>query len=213
MLVNADHKVFMRTFLFILFLLPIASLHAQSGYIKVNKDSTIVGFLRYYVGIRDGRPGYELWRTKTDKNPIKIPKAEIYEYAIKNDTFKVLQQFKPFPDSDTYFELVDAELKNSGKVNLYVIANYVNAQSVSVYNGGGVIPAIILDSNMGHYSYIYILEDPRTNSLRALPSKHDELLEALMDFFPEKYITKYETVKGKITYKTVPDVVELYNSR
>jgi len=60
---------------------------------------------------------------------------------------------------------------------------------------------------------MYILEDEKTGLLRALPSKKDRLIESLKEFFPEKYITKYNEVKGVINYKSVPDVVKLYNSK
>jgi hypothetical protein len=188
------------------------SLFGQNGYIKLDNDSTLVGYLRYYVAIKDGHQGIELWRTKKDKEPLKIPKWTINEYAIKSDTFKVLHQFKPFYDTQTYFELVDAKLKSSGKVNLYVIENYQNANRVSTYTGGGLIPAII-DESLGNHTYMYILEDKKTGFLKALPSKKEELKESLMDFFPEKYIMKYDEVKGEINYKSIPDLVKLYNSK
>lgn len=198
-------------FLTILTLFTIR-LFGQNGYIKLNNDSTLVGYLRYYVAIKDGHQGIELWRTKKDKDPLKIPKRTINEYAIKKDTFKVLQQFKPFHDTQTYFELVDAKLKSSGKVNLYVIENYQNANRVSTYTGGGLIPAII-DESLGNHTYMYILEDKETGFLKALPSKKDKLKESLIDFFPEKYIVKYDEVKGEINYRSIPDLVKLYNSK
>jgi hypothetical protein len=184
----------------------------QNGYIKLDNDSTIVGYLRYYVSFMDGHQGIELWRTKKDKEPLKIPKQTINEYAIKKDTFKVLHQFKPFQDTQTYFELVDAKLKSRGKVNLYIIENYNNTNRVSTYTGGGLIPAII-DESLGNYTYMYILEDKTTGFLKALPSKKEKLKESLMDFFPEKYVVKYDQVKGEINYKSIPDLVKLYNSK
>ena len=188
------------------------SLFGQNGYIKIGDDSTLVGYLRYYVSSKDGHQGIELWRTKKDKAPLKIPKRLITEYAIKRDTFRILHQFKPFHDTQTYFELLEAKLQTRGKVNLYIIENYQNANRVSTYTGGGIIPAII-DESLGNYSYFYILEDSKTGFLKAIPSKNKNLKEALMDFFPEKYITKYDEVKGELKYRSVPDLVKLYNSK
>ncbi len=184
----------------------------QNGYIKLDNDSTLVGYLRYYVSSKDGHQGIELWRTKKDKAPLKIPKRTIYEYAIKKDTCKVLHQFKPFHDTQTYFELVDAKLKSSGKVNLYIIEDYQNINRVSTYTGGGLIPGII-DESLRIHTYIYILEDKEIGFLKALPSKKGKLQESLMDFFPEKYIIKYDEVKGEINYQSIPDLVKLYNSK
>jgi hypothetical protein len=202
----------MRILLLTILTFSSFKLSGQNGYIKLDSDSTLVGYLRYYVAIKDGHQGIELWRTKKDKNPLKIPKRAISEYAIKKDTFKVLHQFQPFHGTQTYFEVVDAKLKSRGKVNLYIIENYQNVNRVSTYTGGGLIPAII-DESLGNHTYMYILEDKKTGFLKALPSKKEKLKESLMDFFPEKYIIKYDEVKGEISYKSVPDLVELYNSK
>ena len=59
---------------------------------------------------------------------------------------------------------------------------------------------------------MYLIEDRTTGLLKAIPSRKDELKEALLDFFPELYIIKYAEVKGEINYKSLPDLVKLYNS-
>lgn len=124
---------------------------AQNGYVKLDNDSTVVGFLKYYVSIKDGHQGIELWRTKNDNEPLKIPRWKIDEYAIKSDTFKVLRQFRPFQENETYFEMVDAKLKSRGKVNLYIIENYQNANRVSTYTMGGLIPGVIVSFRKGFF--------------------------------------------------------------
>jgi hypothetical protein len=202
----------MRILLLAILMISTSELFGQNGYIKLGNDSTLVGYLRPYVSIKDGQQGIELWRTKKDKEPLKILKEKISEYAIKKDTFKVLHQFKPFPDTQTYFEMVEAKLKSSGKVSLYIIQGYQNEKRVSTYTMGGIIPAII-DESLGNYTYMYILEDKRIGFIKALPSKKEELKESLLDFFPERYITKYAEVKGEINYRSIPDLVELYNSK
>ncbi|WP_276374931.1 hypothetical protein [Chryseolinea sp. H1M3-3] len=202
----------MKLIFSIILILPTFALIGQNGYIKLQNDSTLTGYLRYYTSIKDGHQGIEFWRTKKDKEPLKISKQRINEYAIKKDTFKVLHQFTPFPDNETFFEIVDAKLKSSGKINLYIIDNYQNVNRVSTYTGGGIIPAIV-DESLGNYTYIYILEDKETGFLKALPSKREKLLESLADFFPEKYIKKYDEVKGKVNYRSVPALVKLYNSK
>ena len=202
----------MRNLLFFVLTLLTTPLCGQNGYVKLMNDSVIVGYLKYYNSARDGHQGIELWRTKKDKSPLRITKEELSEYAIKGDTFKVLHQFKPFPEAQAYFEVVDARLKSSGKVNLYIIENYQSASRVSTYTGGGLIPALI-DESTGNLPYIYVVEDKKINYLKALPAKKAKLQEVLMDFFPERYILKYAEVKGEIDYKAIPDLVQLYNSR
>lgn len=188
------------------------TLFAQNGYIKLNNDSLLVGYLRFYTSVENGQRGLEFWRTKNDKAPRRIPKTDIEEYAIKKDTFKVLHQFKPFYDSKTYFELVDAKLKHRGKVNLFVIENYQNPSSVGTYTGGGLAPAVI-DISLGNVAYLYILESVDTGFLRGIPSKKEKMKEALRDFFPDDYILSYHELKGEIKYKFIPDLVSRYNSR
>jgi hypothetical protein len=107
---------------------------------------------------------------------------------------------------------VEARLKSSGKVNLYIVPNYQNANRVSTYTGGGLIPALI-DESLGNHTFMYLIEDKETGFLKALPSKKDKLKETLLAFFPEQYITKYAEVKGEINYRSLPDLVKLYNSK
>jgi hypothetical protein len=200
----------MRTLFSLILVFTSISLFGQNGYVTLDNDSTLIGYLKYYVSTKDGHEGIELWRAKNDKEPLRIPMRSITGYAIKKDTFKTLKQFKPFQDNQSYFELVDARLKHGGKVNLYVIEN--NANRVSTYTGGGLIPAII-DESLGNYSFLYILEDKKTGYLKAISSKKEKLIKSLMDFFPEKYILKYSEVKGEINYRSIPDLVKLYNSK
>ena len=86
----------MRSVILIALTLLVHSTWGQNGYVKLNNDSTLVGYLKYYHSIQDGSLGIEFWQTKKDKNPRKISRQVIDEYAIKKDTFKVLHQFKPF---------------------------------------------------------------------------------------------------------------------
>ena len=123
------------TFSIIILSMSLSQLVAQNGYVKLDNDSTIIGYLKYYTSIKDGHPGIEVWKTKKDKEPRRIPKWKIHEYAIKKDTFRVLTQFKPFHDTPTYFELVEATLKSSGKVNLYVIPKLSKHQQSKYIHG------------------------------------------------------------------------------
>ena len=200
----------MRTAFIIILISSTIQLWGQNGYVRLENESIVTGYLRYYTPINDVNRGIEVWRTKKDKNPLKISRHTVSEYAIEKDTFKVLHRFRPFEKGSTYFELVDAKLKKSGKVNLYFIDNSQN--SVSTYTGGGLLPALI-DESIGNQPYIYVLEDKATGFYKALPSKKDKLKEALIEFFPERYVVRYGEVKGEIKYKSIPALVELYNSK
>lgn len=199
----------MRILFSILLTMATTQLWGQRGYIKLDNDSIFSGFLRHYKSYKDGHEGYELWKTKTDKNPRKIPIQLIKEYAIKEDTFKILHQFKPFPEDRLYFEMVDAKVESRGKVNLYSIDNYRRIYMAS-FSTAGQLP-------LNNFQYmketIYILEDNKNGFLMALPNAKAELERSLVDYLPEKYLKKYIEVNGKIKYKTIPDLIKLYNSK
>jgi hypothetical protein len=163
---------------------------AQNGYVILNeRDAPIIGYLKYFHAISDGQQGIEVWKTKKDKDPLQLKMSQIFEYAIKKDTFRILHNFKPFPRTSTYFDIVEGEIVARGKVNLLLIKNYQNPSRVSTYTGGGLIPAII-DESMANYSYMYVLEDP-SGYLRAVSPKDEQFKDALLDFFPEGFISKY----------------------
>ena len=200
----------MKTAFIIILISSTTQLWGQNGYVRLENDSIVRGYLRYYTPINDVNRGIEVWRTKKDKNPLKIPRYIVSEYAIEKDTFKVFHRFRPFEKGNTYFEVADAKLRVSGKVNLYFIDNTQN--NVSTYTGGGLLPGL-LDENIGNQPYIYVLEDKATGFYKALPSKKEKLKEALMEVFPERYVIRYGEVKGEIKYKSIPALVELYNSK
>jgi hypothetical protein len=57
------------------------------------------------------------------------------------------------------------------------------------------------------------LENPETGFVSGVPSRREEMLEKLRDFFPERYLARYEEEKQEITYKTLKEMVVFYNSR
>ena len=164
---------------FIIVALSTLHVSGQNAYVKLDDDSTIVGYVRTYIDQRDGRQGFEVWRTKRDKDPRRIPRSKVVEYAIKKDTFKILRHFRPFQDRKTYFETVDAKLISSGKVNLYFIEEYeYYPESAGHWHGN--MPNVVALS-----SPLYVLEDKKTNYVKALPTDKPKLKRVLMEFFPE----------------------------
>lgn len=193
----------MRIPLIIILLLALsASAYSQEGYIRLNNDSVLTGFLRYYVSIKDGKPGYELWKTRRDRKPFKkIPKHTIKEYALKNDTFKIFRQFKPYPDKNTYYESIDAVLESRGEVSLYRI------DLVTTQNPGAVNAQTT--NNM-----IYVLENISTGTLQGIPRDKVRMKEMLLEFIPEEYLTEY--IKNNwtgFTYEAIPKIVKSYRKQ
>jgi hypothetical protein len=183
----------MKRLMLIIAILVNSPVCGQEGYIKLLNDSTLHGYLRKYVSFQDSHQGFELWRTKNDKSPRKIPKVDISEYAIKKDTFKVLQQYRPFDNQKTYFEIVDALLISRGKVDLYVISQ------VST-RGGGYVSGGISAPTITTATEIYVLEDKDSNVLKALPLRKENLKEALKDFFPEGYILLNSLIQSRLSH-------------
>lgn len=201
----------MRAVATLIILSTALQLTAQNGYVILNEsDEVIVGYLKYFHAVADGQQGIEVWKTKKDKDPLRVPMNRIFEYAIRKDTFRILQNFKPFPESSTYFAVAEAEIVVRGKINLLLIRNYQNPSRVSTYTGGGLIPAII-DESMGNYSYMYLLEDG-TGYIRAVSPKDKQLGDALLDFFPKEFLDKSAPPSGAFKYKDLLQLVKGYDS-
>jgi len=99
----------------ILICLPF-EVFSQNGYVKINRDSISVGYLKKYVNPSTSLTGIELWTTKKDKHPKRISMADIYEYAIDGDTLRVLENYPP------YKGIVEAKVIRRGKLNLLMIS-------------------------------------------------------------------------------------------
>ena len=184
---------------------------SQTGYVKLDNDSVFAGYIRRYVAIAGADNGYEIWKTKNDKHPRRFSIRDIREYVIKKDTFRVFHNFQPFHDHDMYYEVLEVKAEQRGKVDLYSILTK-NAQPMST-PGGLSVMIRLPDKKIGKSLILFFLENPQTGFVRGLPVDGEELKEALRDFFPDRYIERYEQEKGKIAYKSVPGLVRLYNSR
>jgi len=197
----------MKTALILAFILMSANLSAQYGYVKLHEnDSLLRGYLRFYYPVSGSR-GYELWKNKNDKHPRRLTLDMITELAIKKDTFKIFRSLTPFQNSEVYIELVRGQIISRGKVILYEIREFKNPNGIAP-NGG----TYIRDENFSITGF-YMIEDRSTGYLKAISADKEKMNQTLHEFFPEKYLTKYREVKGKIKYKTIPDLVKLYNSK
>jgi hypothetical protein len=200
----------MKTFISTLTLfLSAFSLSAQEGYIKFNKNSMVKGFIKVHTAHQSGEHQIEYHETKEDPQPKRYHKKDIMEYAIKHDTFRILKNFYPFDIEDFYFEVVDAKVLRSGKVNLLGVDS--RHHTISNYSGGGLLSAL-LDESLAHLPYVYVLHDSENDYARGIPSKKDKFREYMIDFFSEEIIAGYEKEKGTLHFRDLEKFVVYYNS-
>lgn len=195
------------------------SVSGQNGYVKlIDSDSILVGFIRKFTPGTEKYLGLELWRNKKDKNPLKIPLSNVKEYAIKKDTFRILRNFKLYEDRNDYFDLIEAKIISNGEVNLFIVDNYRNQarqfmlSQPAFPNDPQTMTRFMIDQSRGNLPYVYILEN-QSGFIKTLPTNKEKLKTALLDFFSERYLQKYEELKEEIEYKTIPALVKLYNSK
>lgn len=198
--------------LFILFSFSRFEIFAQYGYVKVEKDSVIKGFIKPFREVINADEGLEIWKTKKDRSPSKILKRHIQEYAIGKDTIKVVHDYTPFSDEDFYFDNVDARYVRRGKLNLLIIKNFKQFKAVPIHTPSAML-LLIIPKKIGEISYIYILEDKKSRQFRAMPFNQKDLREALLDFFSERFLQLYEQKIEGIKYKSLPKLIEFYNSK
>ena len=195
------------------------SVCAQNGYVKLyNSDSVAKGYIRYYYPA-NGLRGIEIWRNKNDKHPLRFGMEMISEYSFKRDTFKVFRNYTPFQESKVYIDFAIAKVISRAKISLYEIKDF---EKPNKNNITGFIPKVddnffVRDKLVPIYGndtpLLYILEDRSNGYIKAISIQEDKMKQVLSEFLPEKYLIKYEEVKGKIRYKDIPDLVKLYNSK
>src|SRR5688572_28184973 len=100
-----------------------ASLHAQNGYVKFNKNHVVKGFVRIHNEGRVHEHQIEIATSKDDPAPKRYHKKDVVEYAIQNDTFRILKKFFPYDVEEIYYEIIDAKVIRSGDVSLLQIHN------------------------------------------------------------------------------------------
>lgn len=172
------------------------SAESQNGFVKLRNDSVMKGYLKYTFS--DIGRGIEFWRSKKDKAPLRLRMSDVYEYAINDDTFRVLQNYKPFPDRDLHFDIVEANVLLRGKVDLMV-----HLRNSSLYTGSRA---------SGVDRHIFVLQNPTSKYIRGIPSG-EKFFEALEDFIPYGFLRAYATLYGdRVHYDDIPQIVRLYNA-
>jgi hypothetical protein len=67
---------------------------AQTGYVKLNNDSTIYGYIRFRNSHENGAREILIWKTRKDKDPIRFREDELKEYVVQRDTFRLYRDEK-----------------------------------------------------------------------------------------------------------------------
>lgn len=180
---------------------------AQNGYVITNTDSLIEGFLKYKRSFETKKFEIELWRTKKDKNPLHYSLTSIKEYAIKKDTFRVVQNFHPFPDEDLLIDVLELSLIVRGKLSLYSTLELKNDHyPIKIHTGSAPMAP-----SMHYYDkeklITYIIEDDNGNIVALDRNGFDTTLNRFLDY--EKYARKVRSKKFR--YKDIPELIRFYN--
>ena len=181
---------------------------AQEGYIKFNNSTIVVGILNKKISPQTGEHVIEFLKSKHDPAPQHYRRNDIYEYAIKGDTFRVLKNFYPFEVEGFHFEHVDAKVLKSGSVDLLGID--VNHEKYVEHAKKGSLNHVI-DHTVGNSPYLYVLHEESDQYIKAVPSKKDKFREMMFEFFTEDAVDSYETEKGELHFRNLQTFVEHYN--
>lgn len=194
----------------ILFLIacPLADVVAQEGYIKFHNKTVLHGFLNKKVSGENGEHIIEFLKSKNDPAPTHYRKADIYEYAIKHDTFRVLKNFYPFEIEGFHFEHVDARILRSGKVDLLGI-DTKHEKFVEHFRNGNLHH--VIDHTLDNVPYLYVLHEESDQYVRGVPSKKDKFREMMFEVFSEELVDNYEKEKGEVHFRHLETFVEHYN--
>jgi hypothetical protein len=166
----------MKCILTLPIVLVACNLFAQDGYIKFNKHTVVHGFVNKKVSGDKNEEIIEFLKIKHDPAPQHYRKADVYEYAIKHDTFRVLKNFYPFEVEGFYFEHVDARVLHSGDVDLLGID--VNHEKFVEHNKKGSFHHM-MDQTLGSMPYLYVLHEESDEYFRAVPSKKNKFKELM----------------------------------
>jgi len=182
----------------------------QNGYVKLQNDSIIYGFLRFQRSIENGQQQIELWESKADASPTTFNVLELNEYAFRKDTFRVLRNFFPFWDEDLYFEIALAELITSGTVDLLQITDHATiTATTSAY--GALIPALMAQGITARGN-IYILQDGSGRRVRALKKDEDEFARSIRPFIENNQQLLERVERKELGYKDIENIVLTYNA-
>jgi hypothetical protein len=200
-------------------LLGTTATNAQNGYIRLSSDSTLSGYIKTVFDRDDHQHVLEFWRTKNDKDPVRIRKSDVEEYAIHKDTFRILKNFQPFPPADFFLDDTDAKVLQSGRIELLSVRNpYYRDKSGPLpmpVNGGTllVITVDLFSEPIENVPVIFVLHTPRNGFMRGVPSKGEAFQDVISEFFSPVAVETFEKENGPLTIRKLKKLVAYYNEK
>jgi hypothetical protein len=198
--------------LFIFFLVSVYS-SGQNGYIKMaNRSTRAVGYIKYVTSKTNGEILLEFWKTKKDKSPTRVNRKDVLEYAIKNDTFRIYKNFYPFPSGIFYYEILEAKVVETGRLDLMRIIN--NANPVNMFIGAvdkGHFQFGRFDFSM--HTYFYLIDD-HVHELPVVIFPENDLFNlAVKQFFSDETIEQFLRENNRLKYVDLEKLVMLHNKK
>lgn len=196
-------RIFVSILFFCLALATVETSMAQAGYVKYyDTDSVVIGFIRFVRPVNQ-EPQLEIWETKNSKKPIRVVMDDISEYSMGKDTFRIIRNFQPFTGKDIFFDIVEAKIVVSGRIELLEIQNpYYRNQQGFGYASGGVAVSVNPFFSKTNKQEIVALHEKRNGYIRMVTEQTDFANDKLMrdvveDFFPASAIDAFEKEHNK----------------
>ena len=165
---------------------------AQHDYLVLTGGTVLQGHIKMVRNINNGEPMLELWRTKTDRSPVRYYKSDIDEFAMAGDTFKVLKNFQPFDGEDYFLHDVEAKVVQHGRIELLRAPNpYYHALPAPFPSYEVTLTISLFNKPINDIPEIYILHTPRNRFMRGIPEAREKFAEALLEFFTIEEIESF----------------------
>lgn len=190
------------------------TLFAQQDYLVLSDGSLVQGYVKLVRDINNGESMLELWRTKTDKSPVRYHKRDIDAFAISGDTFRILKNFQPFYGEEYFLHDVEAEVVQGGRIELLKAPNPYY-KTLPYYGGvaGVAISLALFNKPIENIPEIYILHTPKNNFMRGIPGSNDQFEQALLDFFTLEELKSFVNTNGKVSIRKLRKLVAFVNHR
>jgi hypothetical protein len=197
----------MKRYLTIIALIAVClQAKGQNGYIKFSKNNVVKGFVKVHQSASTHEHHVELATSKDDVKPKRFHKKDIMEYAIHQDTFRILKDFYPYEVESIYYEVIDAKVLRSGKISLLQVHNSFTSLDKGLFQ-------TLHDQSPSQVPYFYVLQDTEANYTRGVPSKKEKFKLLVTEFFPEETLIAYEKTHGPVHFKDLEKLVVFHNQQ
>lgn len=201
---------YIRTLLSAVLSMCCSCIFAQNGYVITNENKLVKGYLRKQIDFDTQREEIEIYKSpKNTEADISYLMNDLKEYAIRNDTFRILRDLAI---NDWFvIDFIRVRVIATGKLNLFKskhIANYSQSKHKLWVSDGSPGNFKVPFGEVREYPY-YIVEDQDKYLLAVDREDFKIQLEELIENLDLK-----KTLKSKkFKYKHIPDLIIEYNSR